>query len=1693
MKRSRVGDETIVPSDFFSKPEILSAAPKSGDPPLVDERDPDDDPYDLTRDGLLAVLTPKDPYKAVDSEDDVAFRELEDDTSPGEAQRILDTMRPLSVEEEEILDELPSDMDDFRKVDDPDEEQWLLDRKHEGYHAMDTVLDDSLYGDAMTTEEQMERLGTDDESGFGFGFIKNIGKKIGSTVKKGVTAPLSAAKWVGKKTIGQVMRFVPGRDAGKAKMVRDAYNKMVREHANWLGLQDQKAGRPVRPASFYQAQSRPWASAQLRAAGLPTTTKVSGADVLGAEIAGEDVMGAWWNPLSWFSNIINTIFRGPASQQMSPTGPTADGQMPMTDEYGNPIDPNAAASPDAGYPSYDSYDSYADQSTQDFYPGDQPMEAYPDYAYGDVTAGISGDDSLGAVTAEIFAGKKTPSKDDQMVALAVKKLRSGYPLGPGELAVLATLAKAGHPEAKKVYAVLLAQGTSHVSGAAPASKADQMMAAAVKKLRSGYPLKPGEFAIVAKLAKSGHPIAKSVYATLMQSGVAKIQGDDESGDWLYKLNPLRYVMKSAQERALEDKEREAWSQNAELRKQLEKRQVVLSQAEKAQVAQAAVAQAKEQAAATEAQLKAIESSLSGVGASSFVGHEKPTAISKVVSAALAKAGKLERAKELRAKIASGKPLDKAELADARAIAKVLRQVKVVHGDLISGDDSGASGLHDELAVACLRGDVAEARRQNAVVAKAATVLTSKIDPKKPLDPEHEKAVRAVAKKTSDLRDVVRSHVSGRAYRGLEGARSLQKSIVAGAVKAAMQPAEAKMLQAIRSLAKAGNPRAAEALKRLQAAGTVAGGDFVGISFSLSDAFKYATAPVWWPAQKLYQGAKWVGQKTGIISKGGSSPQDVRLAKMRAAYQRRKAAEAKAAAADAQTEAELRAQQSIVDSANAEADAADAEALSKEAAMRTAELEADPTQSADYVSQTDLRNQSQDDTSGEFVGDWENEVGAQEKKLVKKAGEKSATGMKIRSGAAFYRKVKKGDPQAKAALRTMIEKSQKGDRQAMRDINVVYAGMKAQKAKEKAQLKAAKKQARLAAAKARKAKVLAAQKRYEAAIANKLVRAERKHELRKLGVVEKKSAAGDARAKKYVATQATLARGGDKKAADRLAKMKLMRQVRKAAPTKRERRNIASAGKLYRSAAKGNPKAVRQVKVLEAAAKRGNPNAKRAIKRLDTARKLELVVVTGSVAGATAVLAKKSKKKRSPAENQAVLAKAKVKASAGTGSREELAAGAQAASELGDKKTAGALAVAAAKAPSATETLQKTAEVVKAKQAGNPEATAAVNEAFEKAKAGDAAEIKKMGNVVATQTLDDIQQGRPVPPAMRDAVNLQERAAAGDKTALEMTRQISEAATGPSPTAEATAAAITLTAAAVTAKALAAKPKARDEFMAAVNPPLPPAEAKDAEAKLEAYRKQAKDGTITAEDGLVAEKLAERLRKPKVAAEIAAYAPPPPPSTPMSSLPEMPQAPITGKVALVKEVLRALTFSTRDPLANYREGIASRARTAVPTTKTAGSDDAVGWSPFDWFRRNIGIILPSLSTAASAATLAVNVANKSAKPKAAPTQAPATVAQSPKSNPFEKPAPAPSVASEAAKPNPFGAKTAASTETSSSGADTRTLKDFVSQAIADKKMSRRDFNRAVEAQTGTSAAPTVKTAVGQKVLEFLTKKGVKVET
>jgi hypothetical protein len=174
----------------------------------------------------------------------------------------------------------------------------------------------------------------DDESGFGFGSLKKLGRGIGKGLKKSVTAPASLAK----KGLGKALKkFVPNRDKQKAAMVKNLYGKLWFEHANWLAKQDQGAGLALAPRAKYDYVAKLWAKTQIKRGGLPTNFAVGRAEILGVDLLGGEIMGSWWNPLSWFSERSNVIVNQTQGQR-DPNAPT-DQDAVRPDQ----VDPESAA------------------------------------------------------------------------------------------------------------------------------------------------------------------------------------------------------------------------------------------------------------------------------------------------------------------------------------------------------------------------------------------------------------------------------------------------------------------------------------------------------------------------------------------------------------------------------------------------------------------------------------------------------------------------------------------------------------------------------------------------------------------------------------------------------------------------------------------------------------------------------------------------------------------------------------------------------------------------------------------------------------------------------------------------------------------------------------------------------------------------------------------------------------------------------------------------------------------------------------------------------------------------------------------------------------------------------------------------------------------------------------------------------
>jgi hypothetical protein len=1609
----------------------------------------DDDPGSDDH-GYTSLLTPGDANISDNTQDDAAFQALrESGLSPQEALDAVNYMKPLSKAEADILAETPL-LDGLTRVDDAEHQQWLLKIASKDSKGMDRVKEDAIYGERSmnNNEERMERQDLDTDSGWGF-HVPGI-----SSLKKGLSKSLHAAEAVAKAPLGLMSRFIPGRDARKAALVRNTYKKLWYEHANWLAHQDSNAGRPLQPRAAYEQASKVWAIAQLKQNKLPTNmiplaerpapATVSGSAqntaTLRNMIIGSNVdVGSWYWPFGQFLSFARTTVNNTAPQRAdAPPDEQADqAQAPGYQDVSAVSAPQQDAGPQ-------------DDGSQ----GEHRMIGWNGFirtkGLGDVLGGV---DCLGAYATQIL-GQELPAKDnphaDAIVQKLVFKLKNGKPIDAGEIGLLNSAAKEGNVKAQKVMAYLNKEG-------------------AVAKDTSG--LDP----------------------------------------WLYKLSP-GYWLRSKASKEMKDIEEKKWVENADLQKQLAKQKEDLHAAEQAAQAAAAVEAAKSQSASTEKQLKEIQASLRGEMSGSFIGHEKITPISQVVMDALARTGQKQAAEHLYAKIVSGQSLSADELTSARRISKLIGRMRVVHGDLID-DQNEALTMHGAFIGACVMGGIDKAIEQNAKYQYLLAGMGAKVNAKQPLTQDERNQLAGILKGGKNLNGFTKSLVSGRAFVGCKQSKDWSAGAFVGAARA-LDEDDKRNLAAIVKLAKIGNPRAQKLLSYLKRTGQIAdtsmgrhakgayqaigssssGGDDVGW---LGTALKWTTAPVWAPAYGIYKGSKWTGQQLGIVSKGGKgSPEQQRLNMMRAAAKRRQAAEARAAAADAETAAEQRAQNAIADAADAEADAADAQALAKEEAMKTKEVEADPNSLA------------RDDQSG-----WQNFVEAGDAAIVAKASEKSPTGDKLRASKQLITQaLQKNTPEGKTAyhaLSVMKNKASHGDLQAKRDWTAALAAKKELLAERKAQrkqaavaLKMQRKKEAQARAEARKKAVIAFHKKAEAAAAAPLIHMSRKRELSKHFKAERMAAQGHPKAKAYVAKQVALSKQGDKKALAHVEAMKLGRQVRLVTQTKSERKAMRQAMVFVGRLRKNDPRALRDFKVLQDARAHGNPVATRALDRIQLAMMTDDTVRTGVVAtrkskitfGPITLMAQsawqqKQAKLTAAQKHKALVASAKKKAASKTGSREELAAGAQAAHKLGDHETAAVLATAAQEAPSATATVQKQAAKVLASDSGHPGAQAELKETVEKAKTGDPAAIQDLGATIAARTYDDISKGKPMSQTMKDAHNLNERLKQDDPAAIQQAEQITAAATQPNPPTEATLAAGGLVAAKLMDQGLATRPMAKQELMDRVNEPVPEAEKTAAHAEVTAAVIKANEGTITAEEAHKASDLALRLKMPKQAAEIQAMAPAWD-DDPMSSLPDEPLPPIRGVGELIKESLKALTFTTRDPLANYRGGVANRGQYRLANPPVS----SLGWSPFSMFQKS----LPTLALASMPTMAVAQVASLLKKPatqhvvvetKAAPAAAPAAPAAAPAAPAHAAPAPAapaaPAVSPEAA--------TAAAVAATSSGKDeimgSDDYKSLIVQALKAKKMSKDDFNKAVKSNLPANADDDTKKASARQTLEFLQSKKV----
>ena len=662
----------------------------------------------------------------------------------------------------------------------------------------------------------------------------------------------------------------------------------------------------------------------------------------------------------------------------------------------------------------------------------------------------------------------------------------------------------------------------------------------------------------------------------------------------------------------------------------------------------------------------------------------------------------------------------------------------------------------------------------------------------------------------------------------------------------------------------------------------------------------AVAPLAAVSYVAYKGSKYALNKaTGSSSSPASPQQQAAAYAQQAAAARQKAYEAQQAAAA---------------KADAEAAQQELQAAQQQAAMPPPPPDADP-----YASQEAYGDYPQDSFQGSYsAGDFEgvaDSIGNNEKakKIAIAAASNTPLGLKIRAGAALYKRAKKGEPKARLAIAKMQKKAKAGDPQAQRDLNAVKAGRVAVAAKGVHSKKIASKVKR----EERNRKGIAARKNIENKMGDRLARMTRARQLAKVAKVERKAAGGDKKAKARISVAVAKAKGGDKKAQTAVAALKLTRNLRLAARNPREKKNLKTAHKTLVAARRGKPAAIKKVRIAQAAARAGQPNAKRAVQRLQLAAALENTLKTGKVTHVAS-----SAQKRAAAEKK--LATQKKRVASGVATREEAIAAAKTAHALGKKDDAAKLTMHARSLRSATTPLKNAATVAAAAQQGNQEASGKIDDVLERAKAGDPAGINAAGNLAAVKALSDVQKGGSMSPQMAEATGIVQRAHAGDPEAKRIVNRVGEQArTGDSKAVEA---AVALTAASAVIAATAAKPTARkqweDKASESRGQKLDTEEAQKASEELSDIMAKVQSGDATWAEADRGRQLAMALNRPKVAAEISALMPPPDEAT-LTTLPDSPLPSIHGIGDAVKESLRALLFATPNPLANYREGVRSR--------------------------------------------------------------------------------------------------------------------------------------------------------------------------
>lgn len=276
--------------------------------------DEGEDEEALIEPSSLEISIPED--EELPDEDDAAYLSLTSpgasDLSPGEAEDLIEYMRPLSEDEREFMETTPF-VNDLRWVDDPAHIEDVLRAGKDG-RGVDSYLRDTSYGDHMNADEIANRKDTDKFAGWkSMGLVPQAPRAL---LKQSVQKPIPVAVKI---------------EHGKRALVSQLGKKLVVEHANWLADQDKSSGFPVRPRTYYENVARLWARDKMKRA-LPVTSSGMGGtsveSVIGkanAILAStekersrfsfalglDDSLGGWgWNPIKSLKSAVRSVGRG---------------------------------------------------------------------------------------------------------------------------------------------------------------------------------------------------------------------------------------------------------------------------------------------------------------------------------------------------------------------------------------------------------------------------------------------------------------------------------------------------------------------------------------------------------------------------------------------------------------------------------------------------------------------------------------------------------------------------------------------------------------------------------------------------------------------------------------------------------------------------------------------------------------------------------------------------------------------------------------------------------------------------------------------------------------------------------------------------------------------------------------------------------------------------------------------------------------------------------------------------------------------------------------------------------------------------------------------------------------------------------------------------------------------------------------